>query len=137
MKIIDQLLYIKCSCSITNFSCDLLVAMAAQFYGSVDNESCFVEQDGGIVSTTEVLANQQEYQSTMLVCDEINKEVKNLRMEVATLKTTIEDVRSENREISQAPAKTSGKLPEGLSVRKYKVRWWCCMCCMCGVIYSA
>ena len=34
---------------------------------------------------------QKAYNSTMLVCDEINKEVKSLRMEVASLKTTLEE----------------------------------------------
>ena len=80
-----------------------------------------MEDDNGILSTTEVVANQQEYQATMLACDEINKEMKNLRMEVASLKTTIEELRSENKEINQVAAKTSGKLPEGLSVRKIQL----------------
>ena len=59
--------------------------------------------------------------------------MKNLRMEVASLKTAMEELRSEHKEISRERTKPSGKLPEGLSVRKYAAKLWCCMCCIQGV----
>ena len=107
-----------------------LLMTSARFYGSVGNGAHSMGENNDIVQEVEILEN---HISTMLVCDEINKEVKNLRMEVASLKTTMEELRSEHKEISRAPTKPSGKLPEGLSVRKYAAKLWCCMCCIQGV----
>ena len=128
-------LYIKCSQRFLTRSPrgKFLLMTSARFYGSVGNGAHSMGENNDIVREVEILENQQEYNSTMLVCDEINKEVKNLCMEVASLKTTMEELRSELKEVSWAPTKPSGKLPEGLSVRKYAAKLWCCMCCIQGV----
>ena len=89
--------------------------MTARFYGSVENESHVMGENDDIAQISE---SHQEYNSTMLVCYEINKEVKNLRMEVASLKTTLEEVKLGNKGANRAPIKASGKLPEGLLVRQ-------------------
>lgn len=74
--------------------------MASRFYGSIENPSHFVDEGDGNFSVEEIFANQQEYQATMLACDEINMEAKNLRMEVASLKTTIDELKSDGKEKS-------------------------------------
>ena len=84
-----------------------LLMTSARFYGSVGNGAHSMGENNDIVREVEILENQQEYNSTMLICDEINKEVKNLRMEVASLKTTMEELRSELKEVSWAPTKPS------------------------------
>ena len=92
--------------------------MTARFYGSVENESHVMGENDDIAQEVQISESHQEYNSAMLVCDEINKEVKNLRMEVASLKTTLEEVRLGNKGANREPIKASGKLPEGLSVRQ-------------------
>ena len=69
------------------------------------------------LSGSDVIANNQDHMSTVMVCDKINKEVKNLRMEVATLKRTIDNFSKENLPCHTSAIPKSRKLPKGLSVR--------------------
>ena len=48
------------------------------------------------LSGSDVITNHQEHMNTVMVCDEINKEGKNLQMEVACLKRTINNISKEN-----------------------------------------
>ena len=64
-----------------------------------------------------VVSNEQESQASLFVCQEINSEVKNLRMEVASLRQSIDQLKANNgQDANNKP--TSKKLPKGLSVRK-------------------
>ena len=51
-----------------------------------------------------------------MVCNEINAEVKNLRMEVASLKATIDNIKKTNDDYHRPSQKLSQKLPKGLPV---------------------
>lgn len=103
------------------------------FYGSLHNGGQnstrghapgFVERgstpqfNAEFLAGSEVIANQQDHMATVMVCDEINKEVKNLRMEVATLKKSIEDLRTKKvvECHNERAVHISRKLPTGLSV---------------------
>ena len=63
-----------------------------------------------------VVSNEQESQASLFVCQEINSEVKNLRMEVASSRQSTDQLKANNGQDANKP--TSKKLPKGLSVRK-------------------
>ena len=61
-----------------------------------------------------VVAESQNSQAALFVCNEINSEVKNLRHEVAALKSTINDLQNDRNKDKET--RTSSKLPKRLSV---------------------
>ena len=71
------------------------------------------------LSGSDVIANDQDHMNTVMVCDEINKEVKNLRIEFATLKRTIDNISKGNLPCHNSAIPKSLKLPKGLSVRNW------------------
>ena len=65
----------------------------------------------GLIDHEVVIADSQNSQAALFVCNEINAEVKNLRQEVAVLKSTINDLQKKDKETT-----SSTKLPKGLCV---------------------
>ena len=95
--------------------------MSAQFYGSVSTATDErYEFNGGRFDgnpqhdNLEQYVNQQEYQSAMLIFQDISDDVKKMRSEMAVLKEDVEQVRAGNGSVSKS--KSMNKLPDGLSV---------------------
>lgn len=93
----------------------------ARFYGHAPYHAPDEERDNIIDPSTQlvdqelVVSNEQESQAAFFVCQEINSEVKNLRMEVASLRQSIDHLKANS--VQDANSKpTSKKLPKGLSV---------------------
>ena len=87
-----------------------------QFYGHAA-DAPYEERDDNInqVDQKFVVTNEQESQAAFFVCQDINSEVKNLHMEVASLRQSIDHLKAKNaQDPSNKP--TSKKLPKGLSV---------------------
>lgn len=80
---------------------------------------------------SDVVVSNQEHMNTVMVCDEINKEVKNLRMEVATLKRTIDNFSNGNLPYHTLAIPKSRELPKGLSVRN-----WCTLLLMTALLLN-
>lgn len=71
------------------------------------------------INGPEEIANRQDNVSAVMICDEINAEVKNLRMEVASLKTTIDGLKNQStNDTTNCGVSRSRKLPKGLPVSK-------------------
>ena len=68
----------------------------------------------GLINHEVVIADSQNSQAALFVCNEINAEVKNLRQEVAVLKSTINDLQKKDKETRTNTSST--KLPNGLCV---------------------
>lgn len=97
----------------------------ARFFGHAPDYAPDEEREYNInpsahVSEQEiVLSNEQGSQSLYFVCQEMNLEVKNLRMEVASLRQSIDHIKANNGQDASNKA-TSKKLPKGLSVSSFK-----------------
>ena len=71
-------------------------------------------EENNLIDHEVVIADSQNSQAALFVCNEINSEVKNLRQEVAALKSTINDLQKKDEETRTNTS--SSKLPKGLSV---------------------
>ena len=74
------------------------------------------EEANNLIDHEVVITDSQNSQAALFVCNEINSEVKNLRQEVATLKSTIIDLQNKDKETRINTSRSSSKLPKGLSV---------------------
>jgi len=95
--------------------------MAANFYGSVESEGNFsgINGGGGVEFN---IRSQEEYQSAMLIFNEVNQEVQKMRADLTHLTETVNEFCSNQGSVNSSstpPQKVSKKLPEGLSVRKH------------------
>lgn len=72
----------------------------------------------------ETVQTSQNNESAVMICSEINAEVKNLRLEVASLKATIDNIKKTNDDFTPSQ-KSSRKLPKGLPVSICMHLWPC------------
>lgn len=54
-----------------------------------------VEEGNNLIDNEVVVSESQNSQAALFVCNEINSELKNLRLEVAALKSTINDLQND------------------------------------------
>ena len=62
-----------------------------------------------------VITNEQKNQAALFVCQEMNSEVKNLHLEIASWKASIKEMKTSSCQDARVKA-SSKKLPKGLFV---------------------
>ena len=99
----------------------IFVKKMARFYGNApdcvsDGAEQFIVNSSSQVDEHEVVvSNEQGSQAMLLLCQQMNSEVKNLRMEVASLKQSMDHIKTKNgQDVSKKQA--SKKLHKDLSV---------------------